>query len=104
MQAGVGLLVTDVMPIFMIFALDIVITLRFSINCSTVICLPTICVLSREKPLVKTMAPGSIFIILFSDRQSEKPKNTLRQFIYLYFTLHFYLSFIPISIRSHPCK
>ena len=64
--AGVGLIVTDVMPIFMIFALDIVITLRFSINCSTVICLPTICVLSREEPQVKTMAPGSIFIILFS--------------------------------------
>ena len=33
-----------------------------SINCSTVICLPTIILmLSREKPLVKPMAPGSIF-------------------------------------------
>ena len=29
--------------------------------------LPIVCVLSREKPLVKTMAPGSILIILFSD-------------------------------------
>ena len=37
MQNRFGLLVTDVMPIFMIIALDIVITLRFSINCSTVI-------------------------------------------------------------------
>ena len=53
-----GLLVTDVMPIFMIIALDIVITMCFSINCSTVICLPTVCFLSREKPLVKTMPPG----------------------------------------------
>ena len=62
MQAEVGLLDTDVMPIFMIVALDIVITLRFSINCSTVICSPTvILMLSWEKPLVKPMAPGSIF-------------------------------------------
>ena len=30
-----------------------------SINCPTVICLPTICYFSREKPLVKPMAPGS---------------------------------------------
>ena len=42
MQAGVGLLVMDVMPIFMIIALDIVITMHFSINCSEVICSPTV--------------------------------------------------------------
>ena len=73
MQEGVGLLFTNVMPIFMIIALDIVITMRFSINCSTVICLPTICILPREKPLVKTMAPGSIFYhIIF---RSTKPKT-----------------------------
>ena len=42
MQNRFGLLDTDVMPIFMIIALDIVITLRFSINCSTVICSPTV--------------------------------------------------------------
>ena len=36
--------------------------MRFSINCSTVICSPTvILMLSWEKPLVKPMAPGSIF-------------------------------------------
>ena len=35
--------------------------MRFSVNCSTVICSPTvILMLSREKPLVKPMAPGSI--------------------------------------------
>ena len=60
MQAGVGLLVTDVMPIYMIMP-------RYShnyalfYNCSTVICSPTvILMLSWEKPLVKPMAPGSI--------------------------------------------
>ena len=42
--------------------LDNLIIIRFSINCSTVICSPTIILmLSWEKPLVKPMAPGSIF-------------------------------------------
>ena len=31
-----------------------------SINCPTVICLPTVCYFSREKPLVKPTAPGSL--------------------------------------------
>ena len=42
MQNRFGLLDTDMMPIFMIIALDIFITMRFSINCSAVICSPTI--------------------------------------------------------------
>ena len=58
---------TDVMPISMIIALDIVISMRFSINCSTVIFLPIVCYLSREKPLVKHMAAGSIFHHIFFD-------------------------------------
>ena len=42
--------------------LDILITMHFSINCLTVICSPTvILMLSWAKPLVKPMAPGSIF-------------------------------------------
>ena len=39
---SIGLLVLDVMSICMIIALDIVMTLRGSINCSTVICSPTV--------------------------------------------------------------
>ena len=39
---SIGLLVSNVMPICMIIALDIVMTLRGSINCSTVICSPTV--------------------------------------------------------------
>ena len=35
-----------------------------SINCPTVICLPTVCYFSREKPLVKPMAPGSLSHII----------------------------------------
>ena len=42
MQNRFGLLDPDVMPIFMIIALDIIITMRFSINCSAVICSPTV--------------------------------------------------------------
>ena len=42
MHVEVGLLDTDVMPIFIIIALDIVITLHFSINCSKVICSPSV--------------------------------------------------------------
>ena len=38
MQATVGLFDMDLMPMFMIIALDVFIIMRFSINCSTVIC------------------------------------------------------------------
>ena len=36
-----------------------------SINCPIVICLPTVCYFSREKPLVKPTAPGSSFSYIF---------------------------------------
>ena len=54
-----------------------------SVNCPSVICLPTVCYFSREKPLVKSMAPGSLLyyiclwdIFLFSFIfRSINPKN-----------------------------
>ena len=55
---SIGLVILDVMPIYMIIALDIIMIICSSINCPMVICLPTVCYL-REKPLVNTMAPGS---------------------------------------------
>src|SRR6266536_2978277 len=61
MQAGVGLLVTDVMPMFMIIALDIVITLRFSINCSAVICSPTVIISILREASSKTYGPRVYF-------------------------------------------
>ena len=91
MQNRFGLVVTDVMPIFMIIALDIVITMRFSINCSTVICLPTVCLLSRERPLVKPMAPGPIFHHIFSD-------------LFCYLPFHLFATFIFRSILSKTQK
>ena len=57
MQAGVGLLVTDMMPIFMIIALDIVITLRFSINFSVVICSPIVIIPILREASSKTYGP-----------------------------------------------
>ena len=84
MQIGVGLLILDVVPIYMIIALDIVIIVYSSINCPTVICSPTVCYFSRGKPLVKPTAPGSLsHIICLCDLfylpfifRSIKPKNT----------------------------
>ena len=61
MQAGVGLLDTDVMPMFMIIALDIVTTLRFSINCSIVICSPTIKFSILREATGETYGSGSIY-------------------------------------------
>src|SRR3989337_2432711 len=84
----------------LIIALDIVIIIRSSINCPTVICLPTVLLFSREKPLVKSTAPGSIFYYncfpicfysrLFSDLLFQKPKNTMLHFFFIYL---FYFTF-----------
>ena len=61
MQAGVGLLDTDVMPIFMIIALDIVITLHFSINCSAVICSSTVLFYIMGEASSETYGPRVYF-------------------------------------------
>ena len=84
------------------------ITMLNSVNCSIVIRSPTVKYLcSWEKPLVKPMAPGSIFIILIFE-------HLVISFAFLlcfYFTLHIYhknTKSIIISIRSHsrkwPCR
>ena len=78
MQAGVGLLVLNVMPIYTIIALNIVITMHFSINWPTVIFSPTICyVLEREASsenyaprvylnnIIKTKFFAAILFLLF---------------------------------------
>ena len=60
MQAGVGLLYTDVMTICIIIALDIVITLRFPINCSIVICSSTVLFAFLREAFSETYGPGSL--------------------------------------------
>jgi hypothetical protein len=74
---SISLLILNVMHIYMIIALDIVMIICSSINCPTVICLPTVYYL-REKPLVNTMAPGVYFIII---------AKTLYHFVAIYFVL-----------------
>ena len=61
MQAGVSLLDTNMMLMFMIIALDIVITLRFSINCSAVICSPTVRFSILREASSETYGPGVYF-------------------------------------------
>ena len=78
----------------LIIALDIVITIRFSVNCPTVICLPTICYFLREAtseiygPRVYSLSYLLwVYLLLFSDLLFQKPKNTLLHFSFIYFIL-----------------
>ena len=102
--------------------LDIVMCIWSSINFPIVVCLPTICYFSREKPLVKPTAPGSSFsnylplrstfhLILFSDLLIQKPKNILLQFILIYLfgvrsinLLQIYLKSVCLSWGVVPWK
>ena len=61
MQNRFGLLDTDVVPIFMIIALDIIITMRFSINCSAVICSPSIIHAILREATSETYGPRVCF-------------------------------------------
>ena len=108
MQNRFGLLDTDVMPIFMIIALDIVITLRFSINCSTVICSPTVLFAILREASSETYGPGSIFhhinfrsTILVSyllSLQSFTFRSINQNYEKYYFTLYSSLSDLTLQI------
>ena len=63
MQNRFGLLDTDVMPIFMIIALDIFITMCFSINCSAVICSPTVIHAILREATSETYGPWVSFLL-----------------------------------------
>ena len=104
MQNRFSLLDMDVMPIFMIIALDIIITMRFSINCSVVICSPTVIHAIMREATSETYGPrvyftsykfpiynSSLLFILQSLLSNLYNKNTKN--IYLI-----------IFIRSHFCK
>ena len=66
MQNRFGLLDTDVMPMFMIIALDIIIILHSSINCSAVICSPTIIfAILREATSETTKIPEYLSYYLY---------------------------------------
>ena len=61
MQNRFGLLDTDVMPIFMIIALDIIITMHFSIICSVVICSPNVIYAIMREATSETYGPRVYF-------------------------------------------
>ena len=63
-----------------------VIIICFSINCPTVICLPTVCYVFEREASSENYGPRVYFVIYI------KPKNTLLQFIYFYFIYYFSLS------------
>src|SRR3990170_4559700 len=98
MQAGVGLLDTDMMPICIIIALDIVITLRFSINCSTVICSPTVLFAFMREASSETYGPRVYFpsyyfpiyyfaIFYFQIHIPKNPKIFYLLFSFIYLSL-----------------
>ena len=85
MQNRFGLLDMDVMPIFMIIALDILITMRFSINCSVVICSPTIIHAILREATSETCAP---------------PRSLSYYIASLLFTLHIVYYFAIFTFQS----
>ena len=112
MQAGVCLFDTYVMAIFMIIALDIVIIMRFSINCSAVICSPTIIFSILREASSETYGTGSIFHHIIFYFPSYKFPIYNFSFLFTFFAI-FYFPFhkpkipkillyrLSISIRSH---
>ena len=94
------------MPIFMIIALDIVITLRFSINCSVVICSPTVLFSILREASSETYGPGVYFpsykfpiyyfaIFYFPIYKPKIPKKITSPFIYLY-----QISLLPVTVKG----
>ena len=70
---------------FMIIALDIFITMRFSINCPTVFCLPTMCFLFEREASSENYAPRVYFLSYI------KIKNFAAIFLYLFYFVFLYM-------------
>ena len=90
MQNHFGLLDTDMMPIFMIIALDIFIITRFSINCLAVICSPTVIHAILREATSETYAPRVSFLLYCIS------------FIYIASRLLFYNLYFPIYTTKIP--
>ena len=88
MQVGVGLLDTDVMPMLMM--LDVIIIMRFSINCSAVICSPTVIHVILRETTSETYGPWvSLLLYCIS-------------FIYITSRLLFFNLYFPIYTTKIP--
>ena len=66
MQSHFGLLDKVVMPMFMIIAFDIIITMHFSINCSAVIRSSTVIFAILREATSGTYAPWALFSIILN--------------------------------------
>ena len=89
MQLGVSLLVSDMMAIYMIIALNIVITMCFSINCPTLICSPTVLSVLEREASSENYGPWVYF------NHIKKSKIPLLQFYLFYLVLPFI--YLPIQ-------
>src|SRR3989337_3240574 len=101
MQNRFGLLDTNMMPICIIITLDIVITIRFSINCSTVIGSPTVLFAFKREVSSETYGPRVYFPSYIFRSIYQKYQKYLAAIYLLLFCFPFWQSYIPISIRSH---
>ena len=89
-------------PIFMIIVLDIVITLRFSINCSAVICSPIVIISILREASIESYGPWVYF-------PSYKFLIYNFSFLFTFFEIFYFLFHKPkillyglsIYIRSH---
>src|SRR6266496_3836752 len=106
MQNRFGLLDADMMPIFMIIALDIVITLCFSINCSAVICSPIVLFAILREVSSETYGPRVYFpsykfpiyylaIFYFPIYKPKIPKIFTLLFIHLY-----QISLLQVTVKG----
>ena len=76
-----------------------VITMRFSINCPTVICLPTVCYVFEREASSENYGPR-VYL-----KYKKKTKNTSLNFIYFYFILQFiYLPLQDLILASNEFK
>ena len=99
MQVGVSLLVSDVMPIYMIIPRYSHITMLNSVNCSTVICSPTVRYAFQREASSENYGPRVYF------NHTTKTKNILLQFIFFYFAFQFiYLSLPDLILASNKFK
>ena len=97
MQNRFGLLDTDVMPICIIIALDIVITMRFSINCSTVICSPTVLFSFKREASSETYGPRVYFPYYIFRSINQKYQKYFAAIFLLFVLAIFYIYLYQIS-------
>ena len=91
MQNRFGLLDTDVIPICIIIALDIFIIIRFSINCSTVICSPTVLFSFMREASSETYGPRVYSPYYIFRSINQKYQKYLAALFLLYDLAMFYI-------------